>query len=183
MMGFLLFIIGVLASLSLNNTKMALKKTLPRCVEDVLHLILRSLQRQIWQNYLQSKKDGTIEGLVVAFFVWIPVNEPLPVINSLTLPQSNEVETSEKTNFTHQHKGFTAVFFFLIFMSVMSLELLWKMENRLTFTDQHLLETCRCNSVQKCCSLILWPQQWLQELKPVSEKLNIVSNVSQQTPN
>lgn len=28
----------------------------------------------------------------------------------------------------------------------MSLELLWKMENRLTFTDQHLSETCRCNS-------------------------------------
>lgn len=27
-------------------------------------------------------------------------------MNSLTLPQSNEVETSEKTNFTHQHKGF-----------------------------------------------------------------------------
>lgn len=46
---------------------MNVEKKLPRFAEDVLDLILRSLKHQIWQNYLQSKKNGTIEGLVGAF--------------------------------------------------------------------------------------------------------------------
>lgn len=52
------------------------------------------------------------------FCVCLPVNKPLPVINSLTLPQSNEVETREKTNFTHQHKGFTVVFIFICLLGL-----------------------------------------------------------------
>lgn len=55
-------------------------------------------------------KKQNYRGTCGGFFAWIPVNKPLPVINSLTLPLSNEVETSEKTNFTLQHKGFPAVF-------------------------------------------------------------------------
>lgn len=82
--------------------------SVPRLVEDphTHSYILWSLQYQRWQNYLQSKKDG------------LCVNKPLPVINSLTLPQSNEVETGEKTNFTHQYKGFTLVFIFICLLTL-----------------------------------------------------------------
>lgn len=63
------------------------------------------------------------------------------------------METGGKTNFTPQHDGFTVVFpLYLSVKAVMSLELWRKMENRLTFTDQHLSEACCCNS--RCAEML-----------------------------
>lgn len=94
MMGFPLFITGVLASLILILQKWLLLDeyredvaSMPRFVEDMIHVILWSLQNQ-WENWIifQGKKDGSMGG---AFFVcdFLLINHCLWLIPDLTSEQ------------------------------------------------------------------------------------------------
>lgn len=77
MMDFLLFITGVLASLNLNITEMALNGRMQRrrreratfCGRpDRPHSSIAAIPNMTKRNYLHSKKDGSRQGLVGAFF-------------------------------------------------------------------------------------------------------------------